>query len=216
MIDTKAMVPYKVHVHAPMVEVKGLFLHNRLFWILHAKTAVPCKVHVHAPMVEVGLLADAGRGDATEEVLCCLALLEVADSATCPCIPLLVTVPADSATCPCIPLLVTVSADSATCPCIPLVTVPAGPSTACLTGALDSSEVLLTACPARSGVPVAGWPGTASVAVSLSACCSSFPGMSCSRSSAASNTVNTIVVCYRHKINRRCLALTKKGLSGTG
>ncbi len=209
MIDTKAMVPYKVHVHAPMVEVKGLFLHNRLFWILHAKTAVPCKVHVHAPMVEVGLLADAGRGDATEEVLCCLALLEVADSATCPCIPLLVTVPADSATCPCIPLLVTVPADSATCPCIalvtvpadsatcpciPLVTVPAGPSTACLTGALDSSEVLLTASPARSGRPVAVLPGIVSVASSLSASCSSFPGMSCSRSSATKWIKN--VVCY--------------------
>ena len=167
--------------------------------ILHTNTVVPCTVHVHAPMVEVGLLAGAGRVDATKEVLCCLALLDVADSATCPCIPL-VTVPADSATCPCIALL-HVSADSATCPFIPPVTVPAGPSTPCLTGTLESSEVLLTASPARSGVLVAGLPGIASVASSLSASCSSFPGMSCSRSSAASNTVNTIVVCYRHKIN---------------
>jgi len=126
--------------------------------ILHTKTVFPCKVHVHAPMVEVGLLADAGRVDATEEVLCCLALLEVADSATCPCIPL-------------------------------LVTVSAGLSTPCLTGALDSPGVLLTASPARSGIPVAGLPGIASVA-SLSASCCSFPGMSWSRSSAARNMVH--------------------------
>ena len=122
-------------------------------------------MHVHAPMVEVGLLADAGRGDATEEVLCCLALLEAADSATRPCIPL-------------------------------LVTVSAGPSTPRLTGALDSSEVLLTASPARSGVPVARLPGIASVASSMSASCSSFPGMSCSRSSAASNTMHENLVWH--------------------
>ena len=129
------------------------------------KECVPCKVHVHAPMVVVGLLADAGPGDATEEVLCCLALLEVVDSATCPWIPL-------------------------------LVTVSAGPFTPRLTGALDSSENLLTALPARSGVPAAGLPGIASIASSLSACCSSFPGMSCSRSSAASNTVHKSMDWY--------------------
>lgn len=128
------------------------------------KESVPCKAHVHAPIVEVGLLADAGRVDATEAVLCCLALLEVADSATCPCIPL-------------------------------LVTVSAGPSNPRLTGALVSSEVLLTASPARSGVPVASLLGIASVA-SLSASCSSLPGMSCSCSSAASNPVDKKVVCY--------------------
>lgn len=34
------------------------------------------------PLTVPGLLADEGRADATVEVLCCRALLEVADSAT--------------------------------------------------------------------------------------------------------------------------------------